>query len=274
MNNSSLVRQIETVTHDESLSLDERIDAVYDMRRQMPDGDGAPRADIDIIYYKCLIEMLVKENGPHLHDREILQFYVLLAEAYVDMERYELLAEVADGVLDLVRYDVTSWEAMADTMPRIIDAVAESVYSHALYELLLIYIRAAFVAGVLDESFRGRARRMLKLRILIDDEDWLDYRMDDAMRDAVAALFTPDELLKIILNPYIGRLKKDPVEYTRRWEQIYYDVERRLDDRFANAPRQRGFCFHLWAAKQELLKDEYGIDWHNPAQMNPRVKFD
>lgn len=274
MNYSSLVRQIETVTHDESLSLDERIDAVYDMRRQMPDGDGAPTADIDIIYYKCLIEMLVKENGPHLHDREILQLYVLLAETYVDKESYEPLAEVADGVLDLVRYDVTSWAAMADTMPRIIDAVGESVYSHALYELLLIYIRAAFVAGVLDESFRGRARRMLKLRILIDDEDWLDYRMDDAMRDAVAALFTPDELLKIILNPHIGRLKKDPVEYTRPWESIYYDVERRLDDRFANAPRQRGSCFHLWAAKQELLKDEYGIDWHNPAQMNPRVKFD
>lgn len=274
MNYSALVRQIETVTHDESLSLDERIDAVYDMRRQMPDGDGAPTADIDIIYYKCLIEMLVKENGPHLHDREILQLYVLLAETYVDKESYEPLAEVADGVLDLVRYDVTSWAAMADTMPRIIDAVGESVYSHALYEMLLIYIRAAFIAGVLDESFRGRARRMLKLRILIDDEDWLDYRMDDAMRDAVAALFTPDELLKIILNPSIGCLKKDPVEYTRRWEHIYYDVECRLDERFANAPRQRGFCFHLWAAKQELLKDEYGIDWHNPAQMNPRVKFD
>ena len=274
MNYSALVRQIETVTHDESLSLDERIDAVYDMRRQMPDGDGAPTADIDIIYYKCLIEMLVKENGPHLHDREILQLYVLLAETYVDKESYEPLAEVADGVLDLVRYDVTSWAAMADTMPRIIDAVGESVYSHALYELLLIYIRAAFVAGVLDASFKGRARKMLKLRILIDDEQWLDYRFDADLQSAVAGMFTSDELLKIILNPGIGRLKKDPVEYTRRWGQIYYDVERRLDDRFANAPRQRGFCFHLWAAKQELLKDEYGIDWHNPAQMNPRVKFD
>lgn len=274
MNYSALVRQIETVTHDESLSLDERIDAVYDMRRQMPDGDGAAIGDTDIIYYKCLIEMLVKENGPHLHDREILQLYVLLAETYVDMERYEPLAEVADGVLDLVRYDVTSWEAMADTMPRIIDAVAESVYSHALYELLLIYIRAAFIAGVLDASFKGRARKMLKLRILIEYEQWLDYRFDAELQSAVAGMFTPDELLKIILNPSIGRLKKDPVEYTRRWEHIYYDVERRLDERFANAPRQRGFCFHLWAAKQELLKDEYGIDWHNPAQMNPRIKFD
>lgn len=274
MNNSELIRLIETVTHDESLSLDERIDAVYDMRRQMPDGDGDETADIDIIYYKCLIEMLVKENGPHLHDREILQLYVLLAETYVDMESYEPLAEVADGVLDLVRYDVTSWAAMADTKPRIIDAVAESVYSHALYELLLIYIRAAFIAGVLDASLKGRARKMLKLRILIENGDWLDYRMDDSLRRAVADLFTTDEMLKIILSPAVGRLKKDPVEYTRRWESIYYDVERRLDERFANAPRQRGFCFNLWAAKQDLLKDEYGIDWHNPAQMNPRVKFD
>ncbi len=94
------------------------------------------------------------------------------------------------------------------------------------------------------------------------------------MEQALASLFTPVELMKIIMNPAIGRLKSDPVEYTRRWEDIYYEVERKLDERFANAPRGRGFCHQLWNAKRDLLRDEYGIDWRSPSQMNPRVRFD
>jgi len=29
-----------------------------------------------------------------------------------------------------------------------------------------------------------------------------------------------------------------------------------------------------WAAKKELLKKEYGIDWKSPAEMNPYALFD
>ena len=77
-----------------------------------------------------------------------------------------------------------------------------------------------------------------------------------------------------MLDPKIGHLRTDPVEYTREWEKIYYDVEDELDRRVANVPRQMGFCFQYWATKRELLMEKYGIDWRSPSQMNPRVMFD
>lgn len=272
----SFKSQVERITLDESLSLDERMERVFAMREQTTPSDEVERLAHDIDYFSSLIEMLEKDNGPHIHDRDLLQLYVLLAETYVEQKNYRQLGDLAYDVLNLPRDDCTRWEAACETLPRLIDAVGESVYRHALYELYLWFIRLAFKEGHLDEEMKGRVRKFLKLRLLIPDVDELDYRqgLKPDLQKAIATLFTSEELLKIMLRPQIGHLKVDPVEYTWQWEKIYYDVEAKLEDRFANAPRHMGFCFHFWSAKQELLKEEYGIDWHSPSQMNPHVMFD
>lgn len=267
-------RRIEEIITDRSKSLDEKIDLVIAMRSEYDDAPDADRLAFDVECFSSLIGLVGEDNETHLHDLELLQLYVLLAETYVAQEDYRRLDEVARGVLDLIRYDVTSWEAMEQTMPRIIDAVGESVYNHHLYELLLLYLRAAYQAGKLDDSFAGRVRRFLKLRILLDDSEWLDRLLDKDLRKALASLLSRDEMMRIIMRPQIGHLRKDPVEYTWEWERIYYDVEARLEERFANAPRQMGFCFMFWNAKRELLEEEYGIKWRSPSQMNPGVMFD
>lgn len=278
MDKKYLKKLVSDITADESISFDERIDRVFAMRRtagsEDSEEDASENLRRDIVLYDGLIEMLLEDNGPHIHDLDLLQLYTLLAEAYVELEDFRPLAVVADGVLELTRHEATPWKAIEDTFPRILDAVGESVYNHALYELYVVYIRDAYRAGELDERFKGRARKLLKLMLLLDAGDWLYYFFDKELQNAVAALFTPAELVKIMVNPAIGHLRKDPVEYTRRWEEIYYDVEDRLNERFANAPRHMGFCFHFWNAKRELLREEYNIDWQSPAQMNPHVIFD
>lgn len=278
MDKKHLKKLVSDITADDSLSFDERIDRVFAMRRpagcEDSEEDASENLRRDIVLYDGLIEMLLEDNGPHIHDLDLLQLYTLLAETYVELEDFRPLAVVADGVLELTRHEATPWKAMEDTFPRILDAVGESVYNHALYELYVVYIRDAYRAGELDERFKGRARKLLKLMLLLDAGDWLYYFFDKELQNAVAALFTPAELVKIMVNPAIGHLRKDPVEYTRRWEEIYYDVEDRLNERFANAPRHMGFCFHFWNAKREFLREEYNIDWQSPAQMNPHVIFD
>lgn len=266
---------IRKITSDKSLSLDQRMEDVFDMRQHMASDDEIINRQNDIEYFSCLIEMIAPDNETHIHDLDLLQLYALLAETYVELKQYKPLKDLSYDVLDLLRDECTRWEYMTETMPRILDAVGESIYNHNLYELHLHHIRKAYNSNSLNEELKGRMRKMLKLRILLEDGADFDYRLfTPDLQNAVATFFSSGELLKILLNPQIGHLRKDPVEYTYEWENIYYDMEAKLEERFANAPRQMGFCFLYWNAKRELLNEEYGIKWRSPSQMNPNVMFD
>lgn len=265
---------IEKITFDRSKTIDERIDDVFNMREQLEVKDDRERLRNDVDYYDCLIRMIEDEDTERVEDLARLQLYALLAETYVELEDFRPMHKLAREVLEMIRHEDVAWEAMAETLPRIIDAVAETVYHHAEYELLLIYILMAFKTGNLNDEFKGRVRKWMKLHLLLEESDWLDFRLTKELERAMADMFTQTELFKIMLDPKIGHLRTDPVEYTWEWEKIYYDVEDELDRRLANVPRQMGFCFQYWAMKRELLMEKYGIDWRTPSQMNPRVMFD
>lgn len=265
---------IEKITFDQSKTIDERIDDVFNMREQLEVKDDRERLRNDVDYYDCMIRMIEDEDTERVEDLARLQLYALLAETYTELEDYRPIYKLAQEVLEMIRHEDVAWEAMAETLPRIIDAVAETVYHHAEYELLLIYILMAFKTGNLTDEFKGRVRKWMKLHLLLEESDWLDFRLTKELERAMADMFTQTELFKIMLDPKIGHLRTDPVEYTREWEKIYYDVEDELDRRLANVPRQMGFCFQYWAMKRELLMVKYGIDWRSPSQMNPRVMFD
>lgn len=265
---------IEKITFDRSKSIEERIDEVFDMRQQLEVKDDKERLRNDVDYYDCMIRMIEDEDTERVEDLARLQLYALLAETYVELEDYRPIYKLAQEVLEMIRHEDVAWEAMSETLPRIIDAVSETVYHHAEYELLLIYILMAFKTGNLTDEFKGRVRKWMKLHLLLEESDWLDFRLTKELERAMADMFTQTELFKIMLDPKIGHLRTDPVEYSWEWEKIYYDVEAELDRRLANVPRQMGFCFQYWAMKRELLMEKYGIDWRSPSQMNPRVMFD
>ena len=265
---------IEKITLDRSKSIEERIDEVFNMRQHLEVKDDRERLRNDVDYYDCMIRMIEDEDTERVEDLARLQLYALLAETYVELEDYRPMHKLAQEVLEIIRHEDVAWEAMSETLPRIIDAVAETVYHHAEYELLLIYILMAFKTGNLTDEFKGRVRKWMKLHLLLEESDWLDFRLTKELERAMADMFTQMELFKIMLDPKIGHLRTDPVEYTWEWEKIYYDVEDELDRRLANVPRQMGFCFQYWATKRELLMEKYGIDWRSPSQMNPRVMFD
>lgn len=265
---------VEKITFDRSKTIDERIDDVFNMREQLEVKDDRERLRNDVDYYDCMIRMIEDEDTERVEDLARLQLYALLAETYVELEDYRPMHKLAQEVLEMIRHEDVAWEVMAETLPRIIDAVAETVYHHAEYELLLIYILMAFKTGNLTDEFKGRVRKWMKLHLLLEESGWLDFRLTKELERAMADMFTQTELFKIMLDPKIGHLRTDPVEYTWEWEKIYYDVEDELDRRLANVPRQMGFCFQYWATKRELLMEKYGIDWRSPSQMNPRVMFD
>lgn len=274
MLDKDLERKIKEIVNDSADSIENRIDRVMTLRNETEETGKEEMLAEDAACFQALIEMLLTEHANLSNAFELLELYTLLAETYVEMKDYRPVKDIAYKVRDIIRCEEAPWDALEETVPRIIDAVNDTVYNHASYDLTVMFLRKAFKDGKLDENLKGRARRLLKLRILLEDADGYESFFSKDLQEAIAGLFTSRELMKIIIDPRIGHLRCDPVEYTFRWEDIYYKVERRLDERFANAPRHMGFCFRYWNAKRALLKEEYGIDWKSPSQMNPRVMFD
>lgn len=264
------ISRIKTIISDTTISIDDRIEKICHHKET----EDWP-SDIDIEFFKLLIDEIKEEKAIATHVHELLTMYALLAEAYDDANDFRPLERLSFDVREVLRDSRIAWEVIEDTIPRIIDALENSIYHHEYYRLLLTYLSMAFQNGKLTAGMKGRVRHFLKLQLLLDDTyRWHDHLLSKEMQAAMASLFTPEELLKIILNPTIGHMKSDPIEYTDRWEEIYYDVDDYLKERFANVHRHMGFCFLYWSAKKEYLKEHYNIDWRSPAQMNPHVIFD
>ena len=70
-------------------------------------------------------------------------------------------------------------------------------------------------------------------------------------------------------------MKRDPIEETKCFKEISSEVEDKLKEILKDInPYRIGYCHIYWKAKKELLKNEYGIDWKSPSEMNPRTRFD
>lgn len=285
MKSDDFRKEMKKIASDVSLSIDKRVEDALELYRaveqDVDDGEEEDEeayrlANLDrrIAFASTLLDMMEKERANETHAPDMLQLYGILAEALAEKSDYRPLREIAYRVREIVRQDDVEWADVEEPLPVILDAVNESVFHHAAYDLHLHYLRKALIAGCLGPDMKGRARRLLKLRVLLEDTSWHDYYFSKELQDAIASLFSADELVKIIVYPRIGHLRQDPVEFTRRWEDIYYDVEEKLNERFANVHRSMGFCFMFWEAKRNLLKEEYGLEWHSPSQMNPSVMFD
>ena len=264
----------ESIVSDTSKGSEERIEEILSLKEEIEFSEEREALVVDEFCYSLLIQMLINENATLSNIEDLMHLYSLLAETLDEEGNYPPIKDIAHEVIEMIRINAAPWDIIKETLPELIDAVNDTVYHHISYNLHLWLLKKAFEANDLNEDLKGRARHLLKLRILLERPDRHEYLLDKPLQEAIARLFTPDELVKIILNPQLGHLRQDPVEFTYIWEDIYYDVEKRLDERFANAPRQMGFCFLYWNAKREILKNEYGIDWKSPSQMNPRVKFD
>lgn len=296
----NIYQKIDAITLDNSLSVSDRIQRVLDLvseeteriesnyeDRDIPEEDRDLSEDderqsevdtrisgIELYMADSLISLIRGGENPSEYADVLVGLYACKADIFAEFNDYRKLKGIAEDTLDLMRHQELTWEQMEEPVAEIIDSLDASVYRHLLLEMLILYLDAANREGCLNDELKGRARKMLKLNMLLNGDCWCSHIIKKELFSPISKLFTSEELLKIMLYPELRSIKSDPVEYTREWEEIYYDVEEELDRRFANAPKVHGFCFIYWRAKKELLKDKYGIEWRSPSQMNPRVKFD
>ncbi|RYX81754.1 hypothetical protein EON83_22575 [bacterium] len=70
-------------------------------------------------------------------------------------------------------------------------------------------------------------------------------------------------------------LLHDPVEDEPQWRTAFEEAEEMLafELELAGIGDGPNFCFFLWNEKARFLKEEFGLEWFSPAQMNPFVRF-
>lgn len=68
-------------------------------------------------------------------------------------------------------------------------------------------------------------------------------------------------------------LKKDPVEWTARWEEVIDEADRMTEEKLNDHPRGMGFCHGYWHERQKALR-KFGVVWRCPTEMNPGTMFD
>lgn len=72
------------------------------------------------------------------------------------------------------------------------------------------------------------------------------------------------------------RIIVDPIESDPQFASILKVVNKKVDEKLIAEGIERflGICHFIWAEKQRILRDEYGIEWKSPAELNPGVLFD
>ena len=97
-------QRLEDIIRAPSKAVEEKIELAFAVREEFHSEDEKANLHNDVVLFSCLINMIVKENDSHVFDLELLQLYVLPAEAYVNLKDYRRVNDVARGVLDVIRY--------------------------------------------------------------------------------------------------------------------------------------------------------------------------
>ena len=67
--------------------------------------------------------------------------------------------------------------------------------------------------------------------------------------------------------------KVDPQEHNPKLRAAFAAADAAAERRVMNVKRDDKFIFHFWAAKKNILRQQFGIDWKTPAELNPRIVY-
>ena len=101
---------------------------------------------------------------------------------------------------------------------------------------------------------------------------YIDDDCDDLARIATELMNTAD--VERILGERKERrrsLKHDSIEMTEEYLAVIDEIEEKVEK--SRTTYGHGSCFEVWSLKKSYLL-EYDIEWHTPAELNPRVLFD
>ena len=177
-------------------------------------------------------------------------------EAMKDYNSPWMVAELARKYADAAEI-LKGYEHLVNTLYSLNKEMLEQIYDHPRLKLRLLRIQL----GVLNylEAVNGH-----------------DLGITEDVRDEIGELSNCIALAdegRLDEIPQTGHLKRDPVEWTARWEEVIDEADRMAYENLHDVPRGMGWCFGFWSERKAALK-KFGIDWRSPHLMNPGVMFD
>ena len=66
----------------------------------------------------------------------------------------------------------------------------------------------------------------------------------------------------------------DPIEDDPQHASAFAEADKLEDAELADVPRERGYCHRVWTTRKRILREQFGIEWLSPREMNPGTAFD
>lgn len=80
---------------------------------------------------------------------------------------------------------------------------------------------------------------------------------------------------KRIGGDYGYHYRVDPAEDDPHLATVMLRATLEVDAELAGENRNyMGFCYLYWGTKKRILREQYGVDWCTPAELNPQTMFD
>jgi hypothetical protein len=95
-------------------------------------------------------------------------------------------------------------------------------------------------------------------------------------------LFSRDPELKRRIETAVAKQRRpglslpllhDPIEDEERVSMLLKEAQAKADAEIDSKLRT-GRCHGIWSRVKKIMKEEHGIDWYSPREMNPGVRFD
>lgn len=177
-------------------------------------------------------------------------------EAMKDYNSPWMVAELARKYADAAEI-LKGYEHLVNTLYSLNKEMLEQIYDHPRLKLRLLRIQLSVLRYI--EAVNGH-----------------DLGITEDVRDEIGELSNCIALAdegRLEEIPQTGHLKRDPVEWTARWEEVIDEADRMAYENLQDVPRGMGWCFGFWSERKAALK-QFGIDWRSPHLMNPGVMFD
>ena len=205
------------------------------------------------------------ESKPLEKTAEALDLYydvccgcVLVAEASLREQEGEW--EIASLCRVLLKYAawLEEFDHMLDSAYSVVSRFEDCLMDHPRLKLRLLELELAIVR---------------RIEALNDHElSHAEYLEREISRHKRNIHFADNDQLDSIEQTGYG-LKKDPVEWTARWEEVIDEADRMAEEKLKDYPRGMGFCHGYWHERQKALR-KFGVVWRTPSEMNPRTRFD
>ena len=66
----------------------------------------------------------------------------------------------------------------------------------------------------------------------------------------------------------------DPKERVPEYAEAFSTADRNAERKVGNVKRDEKFIFVFWREKKRILKDDFGIVWKTPAELNPKIQYE